>query len=145
MSRRRPIPIPQKVAPSKSKGSKKSVAQALGKGAEKYDLTNNLVQESACITFGKIAHIYIDNIRKDLRKVLTDTMKRSYLNVAGEYEEEIIPPERHQLEMLTVYSEPVYAFLDSFAIPDSMSERLAKRFKLEIESTDRIIIVADET
>lgn len=47
--------------------------------------------------------------------------------------------------MLTVHSEPVYALLDIGVIPDIMSERLAKNLKLEIEPTDRSIIVANET
>ena len=149
-SRRRPILTNHNAASSelkrkvrKSKGSKKSVLQAIGKGVEKYELMNNLAPASANISFRQIARGYACKIRKDLRMVLIGTMMRSFLNMVSEDEEKFIPPKRHQLVMLTVQSEPVYALLDSGAIPDILSEHLAKKLKLEIESTDRSIIVAN--
>lgn len=65
---------------------------------EKYDLMNNLAQASAGITFGQIDRGEVDNVRKDLEKVLTGRMKNSSFNVVGEVE--YIPPSRHQLSCL---------------------------------------------
>ena len=151
INRRRPVLTPQNIAAgskrkkvTKTKDSKrKSILQALGKRVEQYDLLNNLAQAEAGITFGQIARGDVDNVRKDLQKILSGRFKNPSLNVAGEDEEEHVPPSRHQLVMLTVYSEPVYGLLDSGAIPDIMSSRLAEKLKLEVEPTNRRIIVAN--
>ena len=151
ISRRRPIITPQNIAAAtkkkkvtKTKDSKrKSILEALGKRVEQYDLLNNLAQAESGITFGQIARGDVDNIRKDLQKVLSGRVKKTPLNVAGEEEEGHVPPNRHQLVLLTVHSEPVYALLDSGAIPDIMSARLAEKLKLEVEPTNRRIIVAN--
>ena len=54
-----------------------------------------------------------------------------------------LPPNRLLVTSLTVHSEPVYALLDSGAIPNVMSTGLAKKLKLDLEPTNRRIIVAD--
>lgn len=64
------------------------------------------------------------------------------MNVADEEDDEHNPPSRHQLVQLTVYSEPVYALLDSGATPDVMSTSLAQKLKLQVEPTNcRFIVV----
>lgn len=59
------------------------------------------------------------------RPILTPETKRansSYLNVAGEFEEDFPSPRRHQLAMLTIHSEPIHALLDFGAIPGILSD-----------------------
>ena len=62
--------------------------------------------------------------------MLTGTLNRYYLNVARKDQEEFIPHKKPQLVIFTVHLEPVYALLDSNAIPDIIFERLAKKLKL---------------
>ena len=64
--------------------------QELGKRVEKYALRYNLAQAPSGITFGQIYRGDAYNIRKDLQKVLTSSMKRSSLNVASEDEKGLI-------------------------------------------------------
>lgn len=105
---------------------------------------NSLVQASVGSTFGQIARGYVDDIRRDLQSVFSGKARSSSLNLAGEVEEEFAPPRRQKLDMLTEYSEPVYALVDPGAIPDIMSDRLTKKLRLEIESTDWSIIAGNE-
>ena len=67
------------------------------------------------------------------------------MNLADDEEKNFTPPNRHQVAKLTVYSEHVYALLDSEAIPNVMSSKLAKKLKLRLESTQRRIVVANGT
>lgn len=88
----------------------------------------------------------MDDVRKDLQKVLSGKANKSSLNVAVEEGgEKFAPPKRHQVVRLTVYSEPVYALLDTGAINNVMSLRLANKLKLDIVPAARRIIVADGT
>ena len=45
--------------------------------------------------------------------------------------------------MLTVYSELVYALLDSYAISDVIPRRLTEKLKLDVNTTNRRIILAN--
>ncbi len=42
-----------------------------------------------------------------------------------------------------MYSEPVYGLLDLGAIPNVMSDMLAKKLRLQLSPTNRRIVVAD--
>ena len=96
--------------------------------------------------FGHIARGDVDDVRKDLQKVLSGKVKMSAVNVAfDEGEEDFAPPKRHQVVKLTVYSEPVYALLDTGAIPNVMSLSSAKKLKFDIFPTAQRIIVANGT
>ena len=47
--------------------------------------------------------------------------------MVSEHEKDMLAPNRHEVVQLTVYSEPVFGLLDSEAIPNVMSDRLANK------------------
>ena len=140
-ARRRPAftvpegaPVPIRNTPPRKKGNKrvgvtrkKSIVQEMSKRVEQYDLLTSLAQASSGITFGQIDRGDVDNVRKELQKALSGKSKKSSVNATGEHGEGFVPPNRHQVVRLTVHSEPVYALLDSGAIPNVMSLELARR------------------
>ena len=71
---------------------------------------------------------------------MSSTVKITSLYLAGEVQDEHVPPNRHQLDVNTLF----YALLGSDAVPDIMSRRLAENLKLTIEPTNRRIIVANQ-
>ncbi len=63
--------------------------------------------------------------------------------MAREQEKDVLSRNRHQIMQLMVYFEHVFGILDSRAIPNVMSDRLANKLKLSLTPTERRIIVAD--
>ena len=151
-SRRRPNFTQKENTPSKMRKSKaktpksKPIAQVLGKRVEQYDLLSSLAQASSGITFGQIARGDVDSVRRDLQKIFSGKVRKSAVHVTKDEDgktDDPSPPNRHQLVSVTVYSEPVYALLDSGAIPNVMSMKFAKKLNLEVTPTNRRIVVAN--
>ena len=94
---------------------------------------------------GQIANIDVNNVKKELQKIIGKKVKKTSVNVAGEGDQSPSPPNRHQVVVLAVYSDAVYGLLESGAIPNVVSDMLAKRLRLELSQTERRIIVGDGT
>ena len=91
---------------------------------------SSLAQASSGITFGQIARGDVDNVRRDLQKILSGKVRNSAVHVTNEEEDNAVdhsPPHRHQVIRVTVYSEPFYALLDSGAMPNVMSMKFDKK------------------
>ena len=84
-------------------------------------------------------------MKKEPQKIIAKKVNGTFVNVAGKGDRRSFTPNRHQLVELNVYSEAVYVFLDSGAIPNVMSDNLADKLGLEPSPTERRIIVADRT
>ena len=139
-------PKKKKASGNKKKDTRqKSAMQVLGDRVERYDFLKSLACAPAGITFGQIANGDVDNVKKELQKIIAKKVKRTSVNVAGEGDRGPSPPNRHQVVELAVYSEAVYGLLDSGAIPNVMSDKLANKLRLELSPTERRIIVADGT
>ena len=139
-------PTKRKTVAKKGKDSKKrTLAQELGKRVEQYDLLTSLAQAQSGITFGQIARGDVDNVRKDLSKAFSSKISKKGVNVAIRDRQDPGVPSRHMFVNLTVYSEQVYALLDTGAIPNVMSVKLADKLRLTPIPTTRRIIVADGT
>ena len=95
--------------------------------------------------FGEIANGDVDNVKRDLQKIIDKKVKRTSVDVSGESGRSPSPPKRHQVVEVVVYSEAVCDLLDSGAIPNLMSCKLAKNLRRELSPADRRIIVADGT
>ncbi len=146
--RRRPMFTP-KEKPHRKKGPKKkstrwkSAIEALIVRAERYDFLNSLTRSPAGITFGQIANGDVDKVKKELQNIIANMVTRSAVNVTSEYGQSRVPPNRHQVVKLSVYSEPVYGLLDSGAILNFMSDMLAEKLRLQFSPKKRRILVAD--
>ena len=84
-------------------------------------------------------------MKKELQKIIAKKVMRTSVNVAGEYDRGPSPPNRHQAAELAMYSEAVYGLLDSGAISNVMSDKLANKLRLELSPTERRSIFADGT
>ncbi len=149
MVRRRPT-YTQIIAVRKKKGSskkedsrKKYPIQELGERAERYDFLNSLARALARITFRQMANGDIESVGKQFLSIVFDSRNISAVHIASEREKNLLPPNRHQVVQLTVYSEPVFGLLNSGAVPNVMADRLANKLKLSFPMTERRIIVAD--
>ena len=147
--RRRPTYM-RTVAVRKNRGSgkkkdkrKNSSIQDLGERAERYDFLNSLARAPAEITFGQVANCDIDSIIKQLLSIGAKRRNKSAVDIANEQQKDVLPPNRHQVVQLTVYSESVFALLGSGAISNVMYDGLANKLKSSLSSTERRIIVAD--
>ena len=123
----------------------KSATQVIGERVERYDLLKSLACAPAGIKFGEIANGDVGNVKKDLQKIIAKKMARTSVNVAGEDDHDPSPPNRHQVVELAVYSEAVYGLLDSGDIQNVMPDKLDRKLRLELSTTERRIIVADGT
>ena len=112
--RRRPTftPVPPKkkeVTSSKKEDTRQKTAmQVLGERVERYDFLKSLACAPAGITFGQIANGDVDNVKKELQKIIAKKVKRTSVNIAGEDNWRPSPPNRHQVVDLAVYSEAAY-------------------------------------
>ena len=70
-------------------------------------------------------------------------MKRTSVNIAREGDRSPLHPTLHAAVELAVYSEVVHGLLDSGAILNVVSDKLANKLRLELSPTKRSIIVAD--
>ena len=149
--RRRPTftPVPpkkKKVSGNRKKDTRqKSARQVLGERIERYDFLKSHACAPAGIAFGQIPNEDVDNVKKELQKIIAKKVKRISVNIAGEDDRGPSPPNRHQVVELAVYSEAVYGLLDSGAIPNVMSDKLGRKLRLELSPTERRTIVADGT
>ncbi len=149
MVRRRPrytrnIAVRKKQDSSKKKDSRKKYPiQELGERAERYDFLNSLARALARITFRQMANGDIESVGKQFLSIVFDSRNISAVHIASEREKNLLPPNRHQVVQLTVYSEPVFGLLNSGAVPNVMADRLANKLKLSFPMTERRIIVAD--
>ena len=84
-------------------------------------------------------------MKRELQKIIAKKVKRTSVNVAGEGDRGLPPPNRHQVVKLAAYSEPVHVLRDSGSIPNVMSDNSADNLRLELSPTERRIIVADGT
>ena len=127
--RRRPKFTPMKSKKKKASENKKkdirqkSAMQVLGEIVERCYFLKSLARAPAEITFGQIANGDVDNVKKELLKIIAKKVKRTSLNVAGEGDRGPSPPDLHQVVELAVYSEAVCGSLDSGAIPNVMSDK----------------------
>ncbi len=133
----------RKCSGKKKDSRKKSTIEELGERAERYDFLNSLARAPAGITFGQIANGDIESVRKQLLSIVSKRRSKSAVHMASEQEKDVLPPNRHQVMQLTVYSEPVFGLSGSGALPNVMSDRLANKLKLSLTPTERRIIVAD--
>ena len=86
--------------------------QMLGKRDERYNFLKSLAYAPARITFGQIACGNVDGVKKELKKIIANKMKRTSVNVAGGSDYDPSPPNCHQVVELEVCSEAVYGLLD---------------------------------
>ena len=112
---------------------------------ERYNSLQSLACAPVGIAFGQKANGDVDNVMSDLQKIITNKVKRTSVNVPGEGNRSPAIPNRHQVLELAVYSEAACILLDSGAIPNVMSDKLAKNLRRERFPTERRIIVADGT
>ena len=119
--------------------------QVLGERVERNDFLKSLACAPAGITFGQIANGDVDSVKKELQMIIAQKVKRTSVNVAGEGDRSPSLTNRHQVVELEVYSEAVYGLLDSGAVPNVMSDKVANKLRLELSPTERRIIVADRT
>ena len=119
--------------------------QVLGGRVERYGFLESLACAPAGIIFGQIANGDVDNVKKGLQNIMEKRVKRTSLNIAVEGDHGPSTPNSHQVVELVVYSEAVYGLLDSGAIPNVMSDKLANKLRLYLSRTERRIIVADGT
>ena len=131
---------------SKKKDTRQKLPmQLLGERVEWYDLLKSLTCSSAGIGLGQIANGDVDNVKKELQKIIAKNVKRTSMNVAGKGNRGLSHPSRQQLVELAVNSEAVYGLFDSGDIANVMSEKLANKLRLVLPPTERHIIVADGT
>ncbi len=140
---RRPVFTPKERPHKKTCGPRKK--EALGERGERYDFLNSLARAPAGITFGEITYGDVDKLRKELQKIVAKKVTRSAVNVTSEDRQRKVPPNRHQVVWITVYSEPVYGILDTSAIPNVISDTLVEKLRLNLTPTKRRIVVADGT
>ena len=122
---------------------KKSSIQDLGERAERFEFLNGLARAPAEITFGQVANGDIDSIIKQLLSIGAKRRSKSAVDIASEKQKDVLPPNRHQVVQLTVYSESVFALLGSGATSNVISDGLANKLKSSLTSTERRIIIAD--
>ena len=91
--------------------------QVLEERVKRYDFFKSLVCAPGGITIGQMSNGDIDNVKKELPKIISKKVKRSSVNVANEADRGSSPPNRHQVVELAAYYESVYAFLDSRKYP----------------------------
>ena len=65
--------------------------QMLGERLERYYFFKSLACASAGITFGQIANGDVDNVKKELQKIIANKVKRTSVNVAGESDRGPLP------------------------------------------------------
>ena len=58
--------------------------QVLGETVERYKFFKSLACAPAVITFGQIANVDVDNVKKELQKIIAKKVKRTSMNVASE-------------------------------------------------------------
>ena len=87
----------------------------------------------------------LDEMKKELQKIIPKKVKRGSINVANEADRSPSPLNRYQMVELAVHSEAVYSLLHSGTIPNVTSYKLANNLRLELSRTERRIIVADRT
>ncbi len=69
----------------KKKYSKhKSAIKELCERTERYDFLNSLARAPDGITFGQIANVDVDKVRKELQKIITKKVTRLAVNVTSE-------------------------------------------------------------
>ena len=137
------IPKKNKVSGSKRRDTRqKSGMQMLVERVDRYDFRKSLARAPARNTFGQIANKDIDDAKKELQKLIAKKTKKTSMNVAGEGDRGPSPSNRHQVVESAVYSEAFYGLLESAAIRSATSDKLARKLRLELSSTERRIIVA---
>ena len=86
--RRRPnftpvLPKKKKVSSSKKKYTRQKTAmQVLGERVERYGFLKSLACAPAGITFGQIANGDVDNVKKELQKIIAKKVKRTSVNMS---------------------------------------------------------------
>ena len=87
--RRRPTFTSMESKKKKAFGNKKkdtpqkSAMQVLRERVERYDFFQNLFCAPARITFGQIANGDVENVKKELQKIIAKKAKKTSVNVAG--------------------------------------------------------------
>ena len=117
--------------------------QVLGERAERNDLFKSLACAPAGIAFGQMEDGYVDNVEKEIQRIIAKKVKKDSVNVAGEGIWGSSLPKIHQVLELAVYSEAVYGLLDSGSVSNVMPDELANKLRLEPSPKERRIIVAD--
>jgi hypothetical protein len=110
----------------------------LSNRVEKYDVLNELAQAPAGLTFGQLVRGDAEHAQKTLKKLLA---ARSSSKVSTIDTDSV--PRKLRLVAAEVESKEVLALLDSGAVPDIMSSRLARLLQLQPKSTSRNITVAN--
>ena len=106
---------------------------------QKYHMLAELARAPCGLTFGQLMRRDADDAKREIRRLFSSRVSRSVLaQVSG-------PPRRLKVVTIRVYGTVTQALLDSGAVPNLMSSRLAESLSLRPEATTRSITVADGT
>ena len=138
-------PEPPRTQAQRRKKTKKgpkgtSLVKELSARSSPYDPLRAIAQAPSGLTVGQLLRGDAVTSAKTLRKYFGRSMSAKVAAVGEPGEQEV--PRRHQTLLIGIYGHPVRALFDTGAVPNVMSERLAKALGLKIGPTDGDIRVA---
>ena len=105
----------------------------------KYHMLSDLARAPCNLTFGQLIRSDADEAQREIRRLFSSKIGRSILAQV------VSLPRRLNVVSVRVYGIETQALLDSEAIPNLMSDRLADLLSLSPEATTKTITVAGGT